>query len=542
MDHHYDILIIGTGAAGLGLALSLADHYKIAVVTKGKLKQGSSRWAQGGIAAVLERDEAQIQSHIEDTLNAGQGLCHQDTVELVVKEAKEAIEWLIEQGVQFTTKNGQLHLTQEGGHSTRRILHVKDHTGSAVVKTLADQVEQHKNIRVFREHTAIDLIASEGLDVETSERLGVTGAIILNNKTGKVENFFASKTVLATGGASSCYLHTTNPDNNYGDGIAMAYRAGCRVANLEFEQFHPTSLFHPDANSFLISEAVRGEGGKLRLSSESPDVRTPERQLEFMLQYDPRGELAPRDIVSRAIDSEMKKHGLTHVNLDISHLPEQQIKDLFPTIYERCLSFGIDMTKQAIPVVPAAHYTCGGVMSDLNGCTDLDNLYAIGEVTFTGLHGANRMASNSLLECLVFARRAAQHIKRNDVTTDRRDTVKKINSTSIKQKNNTQHPTSNIQQQIKELLWQKVGIVRTTKDLQDALTKITTLKKQADDIFAQQEITEATIDLRNLALVAELIIQSALMRKESRGLHYNLDYPEKLDSLSDTVLKAENTH
>ena len=536
MDHHYDILIIGTGAAGLGLALSLADDYKIAVVTKGKLKQGSSRWAQGGIAAVLERDETQIQSHIEDTLSAGQGLCHQGTVELVVKEAKDAIEWLIAQGVQFTTKNGQLHLTQEGGHSTRRILHVKDHTGSAVVKTLADQVEQHRNITVFREHTAIELLKLKVQGSRFNDKK-VVGATILDNKSGAVENFFANKTVLATGGASSCYLHTTNPDKNYGDGIAMAYRAGCRVANLEFEQFHPTSLFHPDANSFLISEAVRGEGGKLRLPSGRPNVGTSERQSEFMSAYDARGELAPRDIVSRAIDSEMKKHDLTHVELDISHLPAQQIKDMFPTIYERCLSFGIDMTKEPIPVVPAAHYTCGGVMTDLNGRTDLENLYAIGEVACTGLHGANRMASNSLLECLVFARRTAEDIGKFKVQSSKLNEQEKFSPS--KTIPNSRLPTSDLRLSIKSLLWQKVGIVRNTKDLTTAITEIKKLKQQADELFTNTNITEETIELRNLTLVAELIIQSALLRHESRGLHYNTDHPEQNNKPADTIQLAK---
>lgn len=509
VSHHFDVLIIGTGAAGLGLALSLASDKKIALISKDNFTESSSKWAQGGIAAVIDQASDSYQSHIADTLRAGAGLCHTKTVEFVVQHAKEALEWLIAEGVQFTLNNdGQYHLTQEGGHSYRRIFHAKDRTGSEVVQTLAEQVVSHDNITIFDEHTAIDLLVQD-------ERC--YGALVLNNATGENMHFIAKCTALATGGASFCYQHTTNPDHTSGDGIAMAFRAGCRVANLEFNQFHPTSLFHPEAKSFLISEAVRGEGG----------ILLNKRGERFMPSYDSRAELAPRDIVARAIDQELKKHQDDCVYLDISFMADDEIKNLFPTIYERCLGFGIDICRQAIPVVPAAHYTCGGVMTDLHGQTDIKQLYAIGEVACTGLHGANRMASNSLLECLVFAMSSAKSIKYHfdDCFVPARDEQRNFQGGTI-----CKQSSSDLITTIQQLLWQHAGIVRQTTSLHHAKNSLAQLKAPFP-IQSKQDI-----EARNMLCVAKLIVECALMRKESRGLHFVLDYPQLLAKAADSVI------
>lgn len=511
-----DVLVIGTGAAGLGLALSLADRHHVAVLSKTSLMAGSSRWAQGGIAAVLNRTPTEIQSHIEDTLIAGAGLCHRDTVELVVNEAKDAIDWLVEHGVRFTMENGQYHLTREGGHRTRRILHVQDRTGSAVIETLADQVTAHPNITVFSDHTAVDLILDQQQCV---------GAWVLDNQLQQVRPFYASQTVLATGGASHCFLHTTNADVTSGDGIAMAWRAGCRVANLEFEQFHPTSLYQTHGQPFLISEAVRGEGGILKLPNGE----------RFMARYDQRLELAPRDVVSRAIDQELKTHQLDYVLLDISHLPADKIRHLFPTIYAHCLKQGLDITTSPIPVVPAAHYTCGGIMTDHVGRTDLQNLYAIGEVAFTGLHGANRMASNSLLECVVFARRAAQSILANPVPPPQH----REKSTPYQGRENIDPALlQQLRQKIRRIVWQHVGIVRSNQGLKQALNALLSLQTDIDRLFNTAHLTTLSIELRNVLITSILIVKCAQARHESRGLHFNVDFPAMACAIEDTILLA----
>lgn len=511
----YDVLIIGSGAAGLGLALSLADEFSVALVSKASLQEGSSQYAQGGIAAVMDQREDSIESHIQDTLNAGAGLCHEEVVRFTTEHAKEAIEWLIDHGVQFTAGNGQaLHLTREGGHSHRRVVHAADKTGSAVVNTLAEQAYQHPNIDCFSEHTAIDLLVNS---------LGCQGALIFNNLTQQILHFQGRVTVLATGGASRCYLHTTNPEQTSGDGIAMAWRAGCRVANLEFNQFHPTCLYHPSAPTFLISEALRGEGAKLILADGK----------RFMLDYDARAELAPRDIVARAIDHEMKKNHLDFVYLDISHQPAALIKQLFPTIYRQCLSLDYDLTREPIPVVPAAHYTCGGVMANLSAKTDIPQLYAVGEVAFTGLHGANRIASNSLLECLVFAASASRTIK-----TELKHPAHKEHTFSEPpfQKGKNTLDTKALSIQLRQCMWDKVGIIRNNHNLHEADVFVTDIQKRVEEAFYQSSPNKAMIELRNLVEVCHLMVRSSLARHESRGLNFNTDYPGLLATAKDTIL------
>ncbi len=513
----YDVLIIGSGAAGLGLALSLADKCSVALISKASLQEGSSQYAQGGIAAALDQKEDSYENHIQDTLVAGAGLCHPDSVRFTVEHAKEAIEWLMAHGVQFTNANNQqLHLSREGGHSHRRVVHVADKTGSVIVNTLAEQAYQHPNIDCFSEHTAMDLILEQGV---------CRGAWIFNNVTAQLAPFQARMAVLATGGASRCYLHTTNPESTSGDGIAMAWRAGCRVANLEFNQFHPTYLYHPTHSTFLISEALRGEGAHLVLADGQ----------RFMFDYDVRAELAPRDIVARAIDSEMKKHKLPHVYLDISHQPTAELKRLFPTIYRQCLSFGFDITKELIPVVPAAHYTCGGVVTDLEGKTDLTNLYAIGEVAFTGLHGANRMASNSLLECLVFAASSSRSIKAKLAQP-------KINQEFVPQTPQFQNQINPLDipaltLALRQCMWDKLSIVRQKNTMQEALEFISYTQSIIEQQFYHSPPMKAMIELRNLVEVCALSIRCALARHESRGLHFVTDYPQLLPEAKDTILK-----
>jgi L-aspartate oxidase len=518
----FDTLIIGSGLAGLSLALKLADRQTVAVVTKKSLLDGASAWAQGGIAAVLSSDDT-LEEHIQDTLVAGAGLCDPGTTRFVIEHGVAAIDWLVSQGVPFTRDVGSdsgYHLTREGGHSHRRIIHAADATGLAVQNTIAAKARAHPNITLLEQHIAIDLVTGRKLHREDNR---CYGAYALNTLNGEVVTIAAQDTVLATGGAGKVYLYTTNPDTATGDGIAMGWRAGCRVSNMEFIQFHPTCLYHPHAKSFLISEAVRGEGGTLKL----PDGT------RFMPWHDQRAELAPRDIVARAIDFEMKKRGLDCVYLDISHQPVEFLQEHFPTIYSRCLALGIDISRQPIPVVPAVHFTCGGVMTDLHGRTDVDGLYAIGENACTGLHGANRLASNSLLECLVFADAAAQDILGKSPgplpelphwdesrVTDADETV----------------VISHNWDELRRFMWDYVGIVRTTKRLQRAQHRIQLLHEEIDEYYSNFHVSSDLLELRNLVLTADLIVQSALSRHESRGLHFSKDYPQTLPEAVPTVL------
>ena len=526
--HHSKILIIGSGAAGLSAALRLADYLDVAVICKDQLTEGSTFYAQGGIAAVMG-DEDSIDSHIKDTLIAGAGLCCEKAVTFTAERARDAVLWLVNKGVAFTTEtrpDGQLdfHLTQEGGHSHRRILHAQDATGFAIENTLASLAKAHPNITLYEYYTALDLITHDGSCI---------GAYVLNNKTQQVEVFQSQATILATGGASKVYLYTSNPDATSGDGIAMAWRAGCRIANMEFNQFHPTCLYHPKAKSFLITEAVRGEGGLLRL----PDGT------RFMPKFDERAELAPRDIVARAIDHEMKRLGIDCVYLDISHKPAAFITSHFPNVYKRSLDFGFDITKEPIPVVPAAHYTCGGILTNLSGGTDIAGLYAIGEVAYTGLHGANRMASNSLLECIVFAASAAW-----DILSHLKDVKSPINVPNWDESqvidSDEEVVVSHNWHELRKMMWDYVGIVRTNKRLQRASRRVSMLNQEIQEYYANFKVTKDLLELRNLALVAELIIESAIARKESRGLHYNLDYSHTLDTTEarSTILVPKKFH
>lgn len=521
----YDVLIIGSGLAGLTLALHLAPKLKVCLVTKHSLNDSASSWAQGGIAAVLT-DEDSIEEHIRDTLVAGAGLCDPEVTRFVVQHSRETVEWLIGQGVPFTREDGSdsYHLTQEGGHSRRRIIHAADATGHAVQETLVDKVKKHPNIILLEDHVAVDLISAKKIGKRSNRCLG---AYLLNKANGKVVTIGAANTVLATGGTGKVYLYTTNPDVCTGDGVAMGWRAGCRVANMEFVQFHPTCLFHPKAKSFLITEAVRGEGGILTL----PDGT------RFMPDHDPRAELAPRDVVARAIDFEMKKRGIDCVYLDISHKPADFVLSHFPTIYRRCIELGMDITKQPIPVVPAAHYSCGGLMTDLHGRTDMPHLYAIGETACTGLHGANRLASNSLLECLVFARAAA-----HDIQSQRTSPIPDLpdwDESRVTDADEEIIITHNWSE-LRRFMWNYVGIVRTSKRLTRAMHRINLLRDEVHEFYRNFRINSDLIELRNLLQVAELIVTSAMQRHESRGLHYSKDYPELLEDAIPTVLEPSN--
>lgn len=512
-SENYDVLIVGSGAAGLSLALKLADRVRVAVLSKCEIFEGSTYYAQGGISAVLDEQDS-LESHIADTLDAGAGLCDPDIVELTVKHGKESIDWLRHQGVAFTeeqTESGetQLHLNREGGHSHRRIVHTADATGKAVSEILIERARAHPDIKIYEHHNVIDLILSK----EVNDR--VTGVYVLDIHSHRVKSIAARAVALATGGASKVYLYSTNPQIATGDGIALAWRAGCRVANMEFMQFHPTYLYHPHGHSFLISEAVRGEGGRLIL----PDGTA------FMHRYDPREELAPRDIVARAIDHEMKKRGIDCVYLDISHKPEAFVREHFPNIYERCLKLDIDITKQPIPVVPAAHYTCGGILTDRDARTDLSNLYAVGEVACTGLHGANRMASNSLLECLVFAERACRDILRILPEIPVPSEVPEWDESKVSD-SDEEVVVSHNWSELRHFMWDYVGIVRTDKRLSRAMRRIELLKSEIAEYYSHFRVTSDLLELRNLVIVAELIVRCAQLRKESRGLHYTLDYPE----------------
>lgn len=527
---HCDVLIIGSGAAGLSLALRLAEHQNVIVLSKGPISEGSTFYAQGGIAAVFDETDS-IASHVEDTLIAGAGIVDEHAAEFVASNARHCVQWLIDQGVLFDTQvqpNGEesYHLTREGGHSHRRILHAADATGKAVETTLVSKALSHPNIRVLERSNAVDLIISDKIGLPGTRR--VVGTWVWNRNKEKVETCQAKAVVLATGGASKVYQYTTNPDIASGDGIAMAWRAGCRVANLEFNQFHPTALFHPQARNFLLTEALRGEGAYLKRPDGS----------RFMPDFDPRGELAPRDIVARAIDHEMKRLGVDCMYLDISHKPENFIRQHFPMIYEKLLSLGIDLTRDPVPIVPAAHYTCGGGMVDDHGRTDVDGLYAIGEVSYTGLHGANRMASNSLLECLVYGWSAAEDI------TKRMPYARPTTHLPAWDESRVENPDELVVIQhnwheLRLFMWDYVGIVRTTKRLERALRRIMMLQQEIDEYYDNFRVSNNLLELRNLVQVAELIVRCAMMRKESRGLHYTLDYPEPLETSGPSVLTPQ---
>lgn len=529
MSKHYyhDVLIIGSGAAGLGTLLRLDPDLSAAVIAKGPVSESSSRYAQGGISAVLDPADS-IESHIQDTVNAGAGLCDPDVVRFVVENGSEQIRWLSELGMSFTytetTENSapHLHLTREGGHSQRRVAHAADATGRALSDALGQGTKARKNTQLFEHHIAIDLITAKKIGQQPQR---VLGAYILDRESGQVEVFHAPCVVLATGGASKAYLYTSNPDVSTGDGIAMAWRAGCRVANMEFIQFHPTCLYHPQAKSFLLSEALRGEGAKLLL----PNGDT------FMEEFDKRGELAPRDIVARAMDHEMKRLGADNLYLDISFKPAEFITSHFPNIHARCLEFGFDMTKEPLPVVPAAHYTCGGVMSNLDARTDIDGLYAVGEVAFTGLHGANRLASNSLLECLVFAEAAAVDINQINKTLSAPGDLPDWDESRVTD-SDEEVVVSHNWDELRRFMWDYVGIVRTNKRLQRALHRCDLLINEINEYYSNFSVTNDLIELRNLVQTAYLIIICAIQRKQSRGLHYTLDHPE-----ADSGKAVENT-
>ncbi|WP_419149266.1 L-aspartate oxidase [Pseudoalteromonas 'SMAR'] len=525
IHHHADVVIIGSGAAGLSLALSLANHCDVTVISKGALKEGSTLYAQGGIAAVFDKKNDSIESHVEDTLAAGAGLCDREAVHYTASNAKHCLDWLIEQGVPFDMEvdskgKERFHLTREGGHSHRRILHAADATGKAVQTTLISQVQQHPKITLLEQYNAIDLVKDKA-----ATEANIKGVYVYNRQADRVESITAKFVALATGGASKVYLYTSNPDVSSGDGIAMAWRVGCRVANMEFNQFHPTSLYHPELQNFLITEAMRGEGALLKRPDGS----------RFMPDFDEREELAPRDVVARAIDYEMKRLGANCVYLDISHKDKEFIIEHFPTIYAKCLSVGLDITKEPIPVVPAAHYTCGGVMTDFNGRTDIDNLYAIGEVAYTGLHGANRMASNSLLECIVFAHAAAKDILAKLPNTSVPSPLPAWDESQVSNSDEEVVITHNWHE-LRLFMWDYVGIVRSTKRLERALRRVELLQQEIHDYYANFRVSNNLLELRNLVQVAELIIRCALERKESRGLHYTIDYPEMAAEPKPTML------
>ena len=516
----FDVLIIGSGAAGMSLALQLPTSLNVAVLSKTQLGSGSTFWAQGGMAAVLH-DRDTVQAHVDDTLSAGAGLCHEPAVQFTVGRSRQIVDWLISQGMNFDLREDQqdaefreFHLTMEGGHSHRRVIHAADQTGRALSEVLATRAAEAPNITMLTDRCLVDVIKAGSR---------VCGAYLLSTGDNTVETVSAGAVVLATGGASKAYRYTTNPDGASGDGIAVAWRAGCRVANLEFNQFHPTCLYHPQSRSFLMTEALRGEGATLHLPSGQ----------RFMPDFDDREELAPRDIVARAIDYEMKRLGAECVFLDISHQPAELITRHFPQAYERCLALGIDITHDRIPVVPAAHYTCGGVVVDQYGASDVPGLYVVGESACTGLHGANRMASNSLLECFVYAQSAAQHIAESitgelaspEVWDDSR--VRDSDEEVVIQHN---------WQELRRLMWDYVGIVRTSRRLEHAADRIALLEKEVSGYYGRFQITRPLLEMRNLARVSSLMVQCAAERRESRGLHYNSDFPDTASVARDSIL------
>lgn len=527
-EHVCDVLVIGSGAAGLSLALHLAPTQKVMVLSKGPRSEGATYYAQGGIAAVFDESDS-VESHVEDTQIAGDGICDTEVVKFIAENAKECVQWLIDGGVPFDREDDndgdepRFHLTREGGHSHRRILHAADATGAAVQTSLQENVMRHPNIRVMERHNALDLITRKKIGISGPNR--VLGAYVWNRDREAVETVRAKFVVLATGGASKVYQYTSNPDVSSGDGIAMAWRAGCRVANLEFNQFHPTCLFHPEARNFLLTEALRGEGAYLRRPDGS----------RFMPDFDERAELAPRDVVARAIDYEMKRLGADCMYLDISHKDPEFITKHFPTINEKLLSFGFDLTKEAIPIVPAAHYTCGGVMVDKNGQTDLEGLYAVGEVSYTGLHGANRMASNSLLECVVYAWSAAKHIGEHATQAELPPTLPHWDD-SLVTCSDEEVVIQHNWHELRLFMWDYVGIVRSTKRLERALRRIELLKQETHEYYSNFRVSNNLLELRNLLQVAELMVRCAMARKESRGLHYTIDYPDKAENSGPTIL------
>ncbi len=530
-DQNHPVLIIGAGLAGLTVALHIADRQPVILMAKRRLNEAATAWAQGGIVGVLDQDDS-IDSHVADTVTAGAGLVVESVSRYVAENSAEAIHWLVDQGVPFTPDvSGPegLHLTREGGHTHRRIAHAADATGKAIHDVLLDKAQAHPNIKILENWIALDLITNKHLQTVTKYRSNrCYGAYALDIENNRVETILAKAVVLATGGLGKVYRYTSNPDTATGDGIAMAWRAGCRIGNMEFIQFHPTCLYHPRDRTFLITEAIRGEGGLLKLPNGE----------SFMSEHDGRKELAPRDIVARAIDFEMKKHGLDYVHLDATHLGEAFIKEHFPMIYSRCLSLGIDITKEPIPVVPAAHYTCGGVVTDLKGRTDLTGLYAVGEATYTGLHGANRLASNSLLECVVIGKAAAQDIA-NQANIDL-PAIKLWDESKVEDADE-QVVIAHNWDELRSLMWNYVGIVRTTRRLERALHRIELLRTEVQDYYANFRVTRDLIELRNLLECAELIVRSALMRKESRGLHYSRDYPKTWPVSYPTILTPIQT-
>ena len=523
------VVIIGAGLAGLAVALHLAADRSVIVLAKRNLDEAATAWAQGGIVGVLGQDDS-IESHVRDTQDAGAGLVDENIARFIATNSAQAIEWLVAQGVPFSADPGGplgLHLTREGGHAVRRIAHAADSTGRAIHETLLAQVRAHPNVVLRERWMAVDLITSRHLKRDEPPRC--YGVYALDIDQGRVETLPASAVVLATGGVGKVYRYTSNPDTATGDGIAMAWRAGCRVGNMEFIQFHPTCLYHPQERSFLITEALRGEGAHLVLPIKDGNG-IGER---FMHQHDPRGELAPRDIVARAIDFEMKKHGVDHVWLDARHLGEAFLKERFPAIHARCLKLGIDIAAAPIPVVPAAHYTCGGVVTDLDGHSDLPGLYAVGETTYTGLHGANRLASNSLLECVVIGRTCAIAIGAAAACAE---PVLPAWDESQVENADEQVVIAHNWDELRLLMWNYVGIVRTTKRLERALHRIDLLRSEIDEYYANFRVSRDLLELRNLVDCAELIVRSALMRHESRGLHFSRDYPQTLPVSFPTVL------
>ncbi len=530
-DKNLPVLIIGAGLAGLTVALQLADRQPVILMAKRRLNEAATAWAQGGIVGVLDQDDS-IDSHVADTVTAGAGLVVEPVARYVAENSAAAIDWLVEQGVPFTTDASGprgLHLTREGGHTHRRIAHAADATGKAIHEVLLDKAKAHPNIQILENWIALDLITNKHLQSASKYKTNrCYGAYALDIENNRVETIIARAVVLATGGLGKVYRYTSNPDTATGDGIAMAWRAGCRIGNMEFIQFHPTCLYHPSDRTFLITEAIRGEGGLLKLPNGE----------RFMPAHDERNELAPRDIVARAIDFEMKKHGLDYVHLDATHLGEVFLKEHFPMIYSRCLSLGIDITKETIPVVPAAHYTCGGVVTDLKGRTDLAGLYAVGEATYTGLHGANRLASNSLLECVVVGKAAAADILEQaeiDLPTIRLWDESKVEDAD------EQVVIAHNWDELRSLMWNYVGIVRTTRRLERALHRIELLRTEVQDYYANFRVSRDLIELRNLLECAELIVRSALMRKESRGLHYSRDFPKTWPVSYPTILTPIQT-